>query len=149
MHISAREVLTASLVSGRSLRNSLETKSKAYSGHLLNQSSVQQLTSDGNCLHLTLRVSPTGLIQRQMWRYSLTLSMNKLLMFSIVSTIFFWVQIGLSSFAISSLSSGAIRFGISPVFKRLFRFSMKVSSIICVSVMTKEMPYPPIPASFM
>ena len=39
-----------------------------------------------------------------------------------------------------SLSSGNIKLGISPVFNKLFRFSIKLSLIIYVSVNTNEMP---------
>jgi hypothetical protein len=56
---------------------------------------------------------------------------------------------GLTPVVISSLSSGTIRFGISPVFKRLLRFSIKDSSIIYVSVMVNDKPLPSIPDSFM
>lgn len=65
MHISDNPALTVSEVSGSSFKNSEDTNSNAYSGHLLNQSKVQQFTSDGNYLHLILRVSPTGDIHKQ------------------------------------------------------------------------------------
>jgi hypothetical protein len=73
MHISERPALTVSEVSGSSFKNSEDTNRSAYSGHLLNQSKVQQLTREGNCLHLILSVSPTGDIQRQICKFSLTL----------------------------------------------------------------------------
>ncbi len=59
-----------------SLRNSEETYSKAYSGHLSNQLRVQQLTRDGNIRHLTLSESPTGDIHNVICSLSLTLSVN-------------------------------------------------------------------------
>jgi hypothetical protein len=46
---------------------------KAYSGQEKNQFIVQQLTNPGNFLHLTLRESPIGLIDRIMCSLSLTL----------------------------------------------------------------------------
>jgi hypothetical protein len=66
MHISERADLTSSLGNSISLKNSELTYKRASSGHLLNQSRVQQLTRDGNIRHLTLRVSPTGDMHRQM-----------------------------------------------------------------------------------
>jgi len=130
MHISERPALTVSEVSGSSFKNSEDTNRSAYSGHLLNQSKVQQLTREGNCLHLILRVSPTGDIQRQICKFSLTLAINKAYILSIVSTIFLSLQTTLTPLLISSTSSACIKFGISPVFKRLFKFSIKLSLII-------------------
>ena len=64
------------------MRKELETKSSASSGQLVNQSSVQQLTMDGNYLHRSLRSSPTGDMHRQMWKFSLTLVTNVCCMIS-------------------------------------------------------------------
>jgi len=69
-------------------------------------------------------------------------------MLSIVSTIFLSIQTGLTPLLISSTSSACIKFGISPVFKRLLRFSIKLSEIIYVSVITKDIPVPVIPDYF-
>jgi hypothetical protein len=69
--------LIGSEVSGSSFKNSEDTNKRAYSGHLLNQSKRQQLTNDGNYLHLILRVSPTGDIHKQICKFSLTLEINK------------------------------------------------------------------------
>ncbi len=130
MHISDKPVLTASEQSGSSRKNSLDTKRRAYSGHLLNQSSVQQFTKDGNYLHLTRKVSPTGDIHRQICKFSLTLAMKRAYILSTVSTIFFSLQIGRTPSIIKSLSSGNIKLGISPVFNKLFKFSIKLSLMI-------------------
>jgi membrane-associated HD superfamily phosphohydrolase len=130
MHISESPALTVSEVSGSSFKNSDETKRRAYSGHLLNQSKVQQLTREGNYLHLILKVSPTGDMQRQICKFSLTLEINKAYILSIVSTIFLSLHTTLTPLFISSVSSGCIKLGISPVFKRLFKFSIKLSLMI-------------------
>lgn len=130
MHISDKPYLTASEQSGSSRKNSLDTKRRAYSGHLLNQSSVQQFTRDGNYLHLTRNVSPTGDIQRQICKFSLTLATKRAFILSTVSTIFFSLQTGRTPSMIKSLSSGNIKLGISPVFNKLFKFSMKLSLMI-------------------
>ena len=47
--------------SGISLRKVSATEHRASSGHSLNQSMVQQLTNEGNCLRRALKISPMGL----------------------------------------------------------------------------------------
>lgn len=47
--------------SGSSLRKDVATDCSASCGQALNQSMVQQLTRDGNCLRRALNTSPTGL----------------------------------------------------------------------------------------
>lgn len=47
--------------SGSSLRNDVATACRASSGQALNQSMVQQVTSDGNCLSRARNTSPIGL----------------------------------------------------------------------------------------
>lgn len=148
MHIVARPSLISLVTSGSSFKNSLDTYNSASSGQLLNQSSVQQLTSDGNYRHLIRKVSPTGDIHRHICSLSRTKLMNSALMLSIESGIFRSLQIGLTPFTISSLSSGSHRFGISPVFSKLFKFSINDSLMICVSVITNAIPWSSIPADF-
>jgi len=48
---------------------------------------VQQLIRDGNILSLFLNASPIGLIASTTWRFSFTLSMNKLYMETGVASI--------------------------------------------------------------
>jgi len=140
--------LISSLQSWSSFSFSLATKRRASSGHLENQSRVKQLISEGNWRHLTLKVSPTGDIHKQICRFSRTLLVKSAWILSTVSTIFFYWQIGLTPLLIASTSSGIIRFGIVPVLSKLFRFSMKASLIIWVSVSTNEIPWPSIPEVF-
>lgn len=47
--------------SGISFRNMVATDSRASAGHSLNQSMVQQLTREGNCLKRARNTSPMGL----------------------------------------------------------------------------------------
>ncbi len=47
-------------------KNVSATDSRASLGHSVNQSMVQQLTSDGNIRHLERNESPTGLIHNTM-----------------------------------------------------------------------------------
>ncbi len=101
---------------------------------------MQQLTNEGNILHLTLRVSPTGDIHKVMWNLSLTLSLNvikilslKLLLkneFYTVSTRLSSAILGLRPLMILSVSSGRNKLGISPVFKMLLMSSRKLSLTI-------------------
>lgn len=53
-------------------KNDLATESKASLGQTVNQSMVQQFTSDGNMRHLDLKASPTGLMQITMCNFSWT-----------------------------------------------------------------------------
>lgn len=76
MHISANDYLTLSLGNSRVFKKDDDTYNKASSGHLLNQSRVQQFTNDGNFLHLTLSESPTGDMHKHMCNLSLTLDTN-------------------------------------------------------------------------
>jgi len=57
--------------------NLFATSIKAYLGQLGNQSREVQFIKDGNFLHLTLRVSPTGLIHRIICKFSLIQLINK------------------------------------------------------------------------
>lgn len=66
MHISVSASLILALGSSIYPKNLLATDSSAALGHGGNQSSVQQLTSEGNFLQRTRRASPTGDIHKTM-----------------------------------------------------------------------------------
>ncbi len=67
------------LSSGNSISamNLFATSIKASFGQLGNQSKDVQLINDGNFLHLTLNVSPTGLIHKIIWRFYLMQFINR------------------------------------------------------------------------
>ena len=57
--------------------NLLATSMRAYLGQLGNQSIEVQLINDGNFLHLTLSVYPTGLIHKIICKFYLIQFINK------------------------------------------------------------------------
>ena len=77
-----------------SAMNLLATSISASLGQLGNQSKEVQLMSDGNFLHLTLNVYPTGLIHKMMCRFSLIQLMNKFHKYSGESWTFFLAAYG-------------------------------------------------------
>mmetsp|Transcript_16560 Transcript_16560/g.47165 ORF Transcript_16560/g.47165 Transcript_16560/m.47165 type:complete len:345 (-) Transcript_16560:7524-8558(-) len=118
-------------------RNWFATAKRALSGQPRYQSIVQQFTREGNCLHLTLRASPTGLIQRQMWSLSQTRCTNVATQLSRDAGTPSASQTGIMSLQILSSSSWGNRFGISPLFKMELMSSSIDSSTTCVSVNKK------------
>lgn len=61
-----------------SLKKEAATDSKASAGHSLNQSMVQQVTSDGNCLSRARNTSPIGLNCQETERSKTTSCQNRL-----------------------------------------------------------------------
>ena len=57
-------------------KNEVETPNRASFGHSVNQSMVQQLTSEGNIRHLVRKAFPTGLIHNTIWRLFLKKGKN-------------------------------------------------------------------------
>lgn len=77
IHIYVIPFRTVSSGNSISEMNLLATSIKAYLGQLGNQSKEVQLIRDGNFLHLTLNVYPTGLMHKIMCKFSLMQLMNK------------------------------------------------------------------------
>lgn len=71
MHIVANPVLSYYLGILIYLKKVEATYNNAYFGHDGNQSKVQQVTIDGNFLHLTLNSYPTGLIHNNICKFYL------------------------------------------------------------------------------
>ena len=55
----------------------LATASRASAGHCWNQSMVQQLTREGNCLSLSRKASPTGDMHSTTWRFCFVILTKK------------------------------------------------------------------------
>jgi hypothetical protein len=122
-----------------SFKNLVATISNASVGQSLNQSMVQQFTSDGNFRRRTRNASPTGDIHRITCRFSLHRS-TKYENNAVGSPSGTFPELRASARTISSIScfsSAAYRFGTSPEFRMLFMSSRKASCWICVSLNRK------------
>ena len=109
------------------------TELRASSGQALYQSIVAQLMIEGNCLHLSLKDSPTGEKARTMCRRSRHISTNQAYRASLVGCMSVPLALSMSSSMIACFSSAPNRLGISPVLSRLLMSSRKDSLTICVS----------------
>mmetsp|Transcript_2342 Transcript_2342/g.7646 ORF Transcript_2342/g.7646 Transcript_2342/m.7646 type:complete len:237 (+) Transcript_2342:4635-5345(+) len=118
-------------------KNCFETDWSASTGHLSNQSVVQQLMSDGNMRQRTRKALPTGDMASTMCMFSRTRAMKWALMLSLVSTTPAALQCGRTSRRIFSHSSLAKRLGTSPELRMLLMSSTKDSTTICVSANRK------------
>lgn len=113
------------------------TANKAYYGHSLNQSNVQQFTKDGNILSLVEKLWLNGLIAIIMWIFSLILERYCPNIFILFGWIPFLRQSPLQAFRISSIYFSLYTPVTSPEFKIEFKSSTICSSMICVSVNRK------------
>ena len=87
-NLSIQSPIPISSFSFLALNYFMATEDKASFGHLSNQSIVQQLMIEGNCLHLFLNLSPTGLNVSTMCRFYLVFWTKSFIKFSLVSMIF-------------------------------------------------------------
>ncbi len=107
------------------------TDNNASLGHSVNQSIVQQLTSDGNMRHLDRNESPTGLIHSTTCKLFRTRLIKKL---NIESRSPSGMPVSLAAvrhpFIMRSRSSASNRFGTSPLFRILLMSSRNSSTTI-------------------
>ena len=134
---SASFCLSESSSRGILRKNYFATETSASYGQLLNQSRVQQFIRDGNIRERTLSCSPTGDMQRMMWKLSRSDSIYCYLVFSLLTGIFILVRIGSMNSSICARSALSYRPVMSPVFKMLLMSSRKDSYMICVSFIMK------------
>eukprot|EP00982_Pelagococcus_subviridis_P013776 31278-Pelagococcus_subviridis.AAC.11 len=146
-HASTTLLTSSSLsdLSG-SRKNVFATESSASSGHSLNQSIVQQFTSDGNMRRRCRNSSDTGDMARTQCRLDRTRVMKYAFTAFFVRGKPCCDMIGRRAFSIVPKSSDFHRFGTSPLLRMLLMSSRKFSCTICVSVKRKTTSLPSAPA---